>query len=155
MNIKLTSPAFAEGKSIPPAHTGDGVDSSPALKWGELPPGTKTLALICDDPDAPIGTWVHWVLYDMPATVSELPEKVPTTETLPNGAKQGRNDFGRTGYGGPAPPPGKPHRYFFKIYALDAELGLKPRATKKELLRAMEGHILGEGQLMGTYQRRR
>jgi Raf kinase inhibitor-like YbhB/YbcL family protein len=155
MNLKLTSPAFEEGKPIPAKHTGDGTDSSPALKWGAVPPGTKSLALICDDPDAPVGTWVHWVLYDLPATVSELPEKAPTTETLANGAKQGLNDFRQVGYGGPAPPPGKPHRYFFKVYALDAALSLKPRATKKELLRAMEGHILAEGQLMGTYQRRR
>jgi Raf kinase inhibitor-like YbhB/YbcL family protein len=155
MSILLTSPAFEEGKPIPAKHTGDGADSSPALKWREVPAGAKSLALVCDDPDAPVGTWVHWVLYDLPASVSELPEKVPATEMLENGARQGLNDFRQIGYGGPAPPPGKPHRYFFRIYALDTTLALKPKATKRELLRAMEGHILAEGQLMGTYQRKR
>jgi Raf kinase inhibitor-like YbhB/YbcL family protein len=155
MSIQLTSLAFAEGQPIPAKYTGDGPDISPPLRWSGVPPGTKSLALICDDPDAPVGTWVHWVLYGLPATTNELPEKVPTTDTLPNGARQGLNDFGRVGYGGPAPPPGKPHRYFFKLYALDTQLDLKPRATKQDLLRAMEGHILAQGQLMGTYQRRR
>lgn len=155
MSLKLTSPAFAEGQPIPANYTGDGPDVSPPLQWSGVPAGAKSLALICDDPDAPVGTWVHWVLYGLPASATELPENVPPHETLPSGARQGVNDFGRVGYGGPAPPPGKPHRYYFKLYALDTELNLKPKATKPELLRAMEGHILAQGQLMGTYQRRR
>lgn len=155
MSLKLTSPAFAEGQPIPAKYTGDGPDVSPPLQWSGVPAGAKSLALICDDPDAPVGTWVHWVLYGLPASATELPENVPPQETLPSGARQGVNDFGRVGYGGPAPPPGKPHRYYFKLYALDTELNLKPKATKQELLRAMQGHILAEGQLMGTYQRRR
>jgi Raf kinase inhibitor-like YbhB/YbcL family protein len=154
MAIQLTSSAFTEGASIPTMYTCDGKDVSPPLKWSNVPEGTKSFALISDDPDAPVGTWVHWVIYDIPAEVTELPEAVPTTETLANGAKQGRNDFKRIGYGGPCPPRGGPHRYFFKLYALDSQLGLKPGATKKELLKAMEGHILAEGQLMGTYQRK-
>jgi len=154
MTIRVISSAFAEGQPIPAKYTCDGEDSSPPLNWSNIPQGTKSLALICDDPDAPVGTWVHWVLYDLPATVAELPERVPTTETLSNGAKQGINDFKRIGYGGPCPPRVGPHRYFFKLYALNAELQLKTKATKKELVRAMEGHILAEGQLMGTYKRK-
>ena len=154
MIIKLTSPALSEGGPIPTKHTCDGDDVSPALKWTGVPEGAKSFALICDDPDAPVGTWVHWVLYSLPATVNELPEKLPTTETLANGARQGVNDFKRVGYGGPCPPPGPAHRYFFKLYALDNEPSLKPKATKNDLLRAMQGHILAEGQLMGTYRRR-
>jgi Raf kinase inhibitor-like YbhB/YbcL family protein len=154
MTVQVTSSAFAEGQPIPAKYTCDGGDISPPLKWSSIPQGAKSLALICDDPDAPAGTWVHWVLYDLPATVAELPERVPTTETLSNGGKQGINDFKRVGYGGPCPPRGGPHRYFFKLYALDAELQLKAKATKKELVRAMEGHILAEGQLMGTYKRK-
>ena len=154
MTIQLTSSAFTEGQPIPAKYTCDGEDISPQLKWRNIPQGAKSLALICDDPDAPVGTWVHWVLYDLPATITELQEKVPTTETISNGAKQGVNDFKRIGYGGPCPPRGGPHRYFFKIYALDAELNLKTKATKKDLVRAMEGHILAEGQLMGTYKKK-
>ena len=154
MKIKLTSPAFAEGQAIPVKHTGQGDDASPALKWAEVPAGAKSLALICDDPDAPMGTWVHWVVYGLPANVTELAENTPAAEHLPNGARQGLNDFRRIGYGGPMPPAGRPHRYFFKLYALDTEIALKPGAKKADLLKAMEGHILAEGQLMGTYQRR-
>jgi len=154
MTIQLTSSAFLEGAPIPAQYTCDGQDISPPLKWRNVPQGTKTLALICDDPDAPVGTWVHWVLYSLPGSVGELPEGLPPTETLPNGAKQGLNDFRRVGYGGPCPPGGGPHRYFFKLYALNAELDLPPKATKKDLLRAMEGHILAEGQLMGIYKRK-
>ncbi|MGH9841371.1 MAG: YbhB/YbcL family Raf kinase inhibitor-like protein [Blastocatellia bacterium] len=154
MTIQLTSSAFAEGQSIPEKYTCDGADISPPLKWTNVPTGAKSLALICDDPDAPAGTWVHWVLHDLPPAVTELPEQIPTTETIPNGARQGVNDFKRIGYGGPCPPRGGPHRYFFKLYALDAELQLKAKVTKKELVRAMEGHILAEGQLMGRYKRK-
>jgi Raf kinase inhibitor-like YbhB/YbcL family protein len=153
--MKLTSTAFAEGRPVPAVHTCDGADVSPALAWTGVPPGTKSLALICDDPDAPAGTWVHWVIYGLPGTAAGLPGNVTKTETLPDGARQGLNDFRRVGYGGPCPPPGRPHRYLFKLYALDAEPALKPRATKPDLLRAMAGHILAEAQLMGTYQRMR
>jgi len=154
-NLTLTSPAFAEGRSIPTKHTGDGKDVSPALQWGGVPDGSRSLALICDDPDAPVGTWVHWVLFNVPPTIAELPENVPPAETVANGAKQGRNDFGHLGYGGPAPPPGRPHRYFFKLYALDCEVALRPGAAKRELVQAIEGHVLAEAQLMGIYQRPR
>jgi Raf kinase inhibitor-like YbhB/YbcL family protein len=155
MPITIKSSAFAPGAAIPAKFTGDGANVSPPLTWNGVPPGAKSLALICDDPDAPAGTWVHWVLYGLPATASDLPEKVPASETLSNNAKQGMNDFKKIGYGGPAPPPGKPHRYYFTLYALDVELALKAGETKQELLHAMKEHVLGEGQLMGTYQRKK
>jgi hypothetical protein len=154
MAIQLTSSAFTEGGMIPANYTCDGADVSPPLSWTGVPTGAKSLALICDDPDAPAGTWVHWVLYAIPATVSSLSEGVPKVETLPDGTKQGINDFRRVGYGGPCPPPGNPHRYYFKLYALDFMPTLAPRATKNDLLNAMKGHVLAEGQLMGRYQRR-
>jgi Raf kinase inhibitor-like YbhB/YbcL family protein len=154
MKIELTSPAFADGQPIPAKHTCDGNDVSPPLKWSGVPAAAKGLALIADDPDAPLGTWVHWVLYDLPPNTTDLTEDVPKGQYLPNGGKQGVNDFKRLGYGGPCPPPGKPHRYFFKLYALDTPVDLKPGATKKDLVKAMEGHILAEGQLMGTYKRK-
>ena len=154
MTIQITTTAFAEGQPIPSRHAYDQQDISPALQWSGVPAAAKSLALICDDPDAPMGTWVHWVLYDLPPVGSGLGEGVPKTPQLPNGAKQGVNDYKQIGYGGPYPPPGKPHRYFFKLYALDVLPELKPGLTKKELLLAMEGHVVAEGQLMGTYQRK-
>jgi Raf kinase inhibitor-like YbhB/YbcL family protein len=153
MSIELTSTAFQAGGTIPKPFTGDGADRSPPLHWSEPPAGTKTLTLICDDPDAPRGTWVHWVLFDLPPQTRELKEGVPADETLDNGAKQGKNDFAKIGYGGPAPPKGKPHRYFFKLYALDTVLDLPAGASKAHVEKAMKGHILGEGHLMGTYGR--
>ena len=153
MGIQLTSSAFKEGEPIPSKYTCDGQDISPPLKWSNLPEGTKSLALISDDPDAPMGTWIHWVIYNIPPTVTELEQGVPTSKELPNRAKQGINDFRKIGYGGPCPPSGT-HRYFFKLYALDSELNLAPGATKNNLLNAMEGHILGMGQLMGIYLRK-
>ena len=152
--MQLTSTAFKEGESIPSRFTCDESNVSPALKWSGVPAGARSLVLIADDPDAPVGTWVHWVLYDLPAGTSELAEDTPKSQYLPGGAKQGLNDFQRLGYGGPCPPPGKPHRYFFKLYALDTALELKPGATKKEVERAMEKHILAQAQLMGTYKRK-
>ncbi|MFC1738478.1 YbhB/YbcL family Raf kinase inhibitor-like protein [Planctomycetota bacterium] len=152
MEIKITSPAFEEGGMIPSKYTCDGEDISPPLQWQNVPEGTKSIALISDDPDAPMGTWVHWVLYELPAETSELAENIPADESLPNGAKQGTSDFGRIGYGGPCPPSGT-HRYFFKIYALDSDAGLEAGATKGQLLKAMEGHILATGQLIGKYKR--
>jgi Raf kinase inhibitor-like YbhB/YbcL family protein len=153
MNIQITSVAFASGQPIPAKYTCDGQDVSPPLKWSNAPANTKSFALIADDPDAPVGTWVHWVLYDLPPNTTELPEGMAKTQVVSNGAKQGLNSWPRLGYGGPCPPPGKPHRYFFKLYALDTILNLKPGATKKDLLKGMEGHVLAEGQWMGTYQR--
>ena len=153
MSITITSTAFQDGQPIPRKYTGDGPDKSPPLQWSEPPAETKSPALICDDPDAPHGTWVHWVLYGLSPVTRELNEGVPTTEKLVSSAMQGTNDFGNIGYGGPAPPKGNPHRYFFKLYALSEELDLAPGATKAELLDAMKGKIVAEGQLMGTYQR--
>lgn len=153
MNIQISSAAFAEGQPIPDQHTCTGPDVSPPLTWTNAPAGTKSFALIADDPDAPMGTWVHWVIYNLPPATTALAENTPPSPELPNGAKQGINDFRQIGYGGPCPPRGKPHHYFFKIYALDTTLNLKSGATKKELLKAMNGHVLAEGQLMGTFQR--
>ncbi|MCP4682997.1 MAG: YbhB/YbcL family Raf kinase inhibitor-like protein [Desulfobacterales bacterium] len=152
MAIKITSAAFEEGGMIPDKYTCDSVDISPHIEWTGIPDHTRYLALICDDPDAPMGTWVHWVLYDLPGGIKELSEKISPQETLENGAKHGTNDFGKFGYGGPCPPGGI-HRYYFKIYALDEGTGLAPGATKAQLVEAMEGHILAQGQLMGRYKR--
>ena len=151
--LTLTSAAFKAGEMIPRRYTADGMDVSPPLKWKNVPPGCKSLALIVDDPDAPAGTWVHWVLYNLPPSAAEVPEGVAEQKSLVGGMKQGKNDFGRFGYGGPSPPPGKAHRYFFKLYALDTLLDLPPGVTKKQLLQAMEGRILAQAELMGTYQR--
>src|SRR5207248_10416734 len=157
MAFALTSTAFKEGAAIPVKHTCDGADVSPPLAWSGAPAGTGAFALIADDPDAPAGTWVHWVLYDLPGTASQLPESVAKTEVPSElgGATQGKNDFRRTGYGGPCPPPGPAHRYFFKLYALDASLKLKAGATKRDVEAAMQGHVLGTAQLMGTYARQK
>lgn len=152
--MQITSTAFSEGGAIPAKHTCDATNVSPPLKWSGVPAGAKSLALIVDDPDAPVGTWVHWVLYDLPAATGELAEGMPKSQYVAGGAKQGLNDFRHLGYGGPCPPPGKPHRYFFKLYALDAVLDLKPGLTKKDLESAMDKHVLDRAQLMGTYQRK-
>jgi len=151
MSFNLSTTAFAGGV-IPEQFTCDGNDISPQLLWTDPPKGTESFALIVDDPDAPAGTWVHWLLYDLPAQTRDLPENVPKERTLTNGAHQGRNDFGKIGYNGPCPPSGKPHRYFFKLYALDAKIKLKPGATKAQLERAMEGHVLAETQLLARFQ---
>jgi Raf kinase inhibitor-like YbhB/YbcL family protein len=148
MSITLTSTAFKEGEAIPTAYTGDGRNVSPPLTWSDPPAGTKSFALICQDPDAPRGTFTHWVLFNLPADARELGEAAH-----PAGAAEGTNDFSKAGYGGPAPPPGKPHRYYFELYALDATLPLRPGSKKQALLDAIRGHVLGEGRLMGTYGR--
>jgi Raf kinase inhibitor-like YbhB/YbcL family protein len=153
MKIKLASAAFADGQPIPVKYTGDALDISPPLAWTNAPAGTKSFALIADDPDAPVGTWTHWLIYDLPPNTTALAEDMLKVPQLRNGAKQGLNDSKKTGYGGPMPPPGKAHRYYFKLYALDAMTGLAPGAAKTNLLKAMDGHVLGEGKLMGTYQR--
>ena len=151
-NMELISSTFNEGGMIPGMYTCDGADVSPPLKWGALPAGTKSLAIICDDPDAPVGTWVHWVYYDIPAVAEGLPEEVATDEHPAEGGTQGLNDFRKIGYGGPCPPGGT-HRYYFKLYALDTTLNLSSGATKKQLLKEMENHIIGQTQLMGKYRR--
>jgi len=152
MAITITSSAFTEGGMIPRKYTCDAEDISPDLKWSGVPKETRSLALICDDPDAPAGTWVHWVLYNLPSDVAELAAAIPADATLKNGARHGKNDFRKLGYGGPCPPGGT-HRYFFKLYALDTLLNLDSGSTKAQLLAAMKGHILAEGQLMGKYKR--
>jgi len=152
MAIIITSSAFSEGDMIPRQYTCDGEDISPPLAWTGIPEGTKSLALICDDPDAPVGTWVHWVLFSIPSSTGDLPARVPPKEILENGAKHGTNDFRKLGYGGPCPPGGT-HRYYFKLYALDAEIPAEVGITKAQLLKQMKGHILAEGQLMGRYKR--
>ena len=151
--MNLTSDAFQGGEMIPKQFTCDGPDISLALCWVDSPADTLRFALIVDDPDAPAGTWVHWLLYDLAGDNKSLAENVPKEDTLANGARQGRNDFGRIGYGGPCPPPGKPHRYFFKLYALDTEVGLEAGATKAEVEQAIEGHVLAKAELMGRYGR--
>lgn len=153
--MTLTSPAFDTGESIPIKHTCDGDDLSPPLAWHGVPAGTKSLALICDDPDAPRGTWSHWVLYDIPPDRAELPEGVPPDGALGWGGLQGRNDFGRIGYGGPCPPRGPAHRYFFRLAALDGAPGeLGPGLTRQQVLDYVERHRIDQAELMGRYQRR-
>jgi Raf kinase inhibitor-like YbhB/YbcL family protein len=151
--MELRSTAFTQGAMISTTYTCDGQDISPPLEWTGLPEGTRSIALIADDPDAPVGTWVHWVYYDIPAQTTALPENIEHTDNPHVGGTQGKNDFRKIGYGGPCPPPGT-HRYFFKLYALDTELNLPPGSSKKELLNAMEGHIIGQTELMGKYRRK-
>jgi len=151
--MQLSSPAFQANGSIPVKYTCDGPNVSPSLSWTGVPARTKSLVLIVDDPDAAGGTWVHWVLFDLPVTATSVPEGQPKTQYLPGGAKQGLNDFQHLGYGGPCPPRGKPHRYFFKLYALDIELELKPGATKQDVEKAFDRHVLAHCQTIGTYQR--
>ena len=152
MTLEITSSVFSEGEMIPTRYTCDGPDVSPDLAWSGVPETAQSLALICDDPDAPMGTWVHWVLFNIPAGASGLPSEISPDATLESGACHGTNDFGRLGYGGPCPPGGT-HRYFFKLYALDTELDLQSGITKAQLVEAMENHILAETQLMGKYSR--
>lgn len=152
--FEVRSPGFTSGTEIPARHTCDGEDVSPPLTWTAPPANTKSFALIADDPDAPGGTWVHWVLYGIPATARDLPQAMPTRETVAGIGVQGANDFRRIGYGGPCPPPGRAHRYVFKLYALDADLGLAPGRMKADLVKAMEGHVLATTELIGRYRRR-
>lgn len=138
---------------IPEKYTCDGEDVSPPLRWEGIPPGARSLALICDDPDAPMATWVHWVIYSIPPNTTGLREALSKTELVEGRMKQGKNSWRMIGYGGPCPPGGRPHRYFFKLYALDTELALGPGADKKELESAMKGHIIGQAEVMGIYAR--
>ena|SRR5579871_4599049 len=152
-SLLLTSPAFKNGDPIPADYTCDGKDISPPFQWSEPPAGTQSFALIADDPDAPGGIWVHWVVYNIPTSLRELKKGVPADTKLKDGTLQGRNDFSNIGYGGPCPPGGT-HHYYFKLFALDVSLSLAPGATKNELEQAMKGHILAESHLMGPYRRR-
>jgi len=151
--LEITSPAFRDGEAIPQKYTCDGADVSPDLNWSAVPSGVTSMALIVDDPDAPGGTWVHWVLFNIPPETMSLPEGVLQASSVEGVGMQGRNGSGNTGYNGPCPPKGKPHHYYFKLYALDSTLDLKPGASKTELEKAMQGHILAEGQFVGTYGR--
>ncbi|MCX2727915.1 YbhB/YbcL family Raf kinase inhibitor-like protein [Thermomicrobium sp. 4228-Ro] len=141
------------GGTIPAEYTCDGADGSPPLSWSDPPVGTTAFVLVVEDPDAPGGIFTHWLLYDLPAATRSLPPAVPPDGTLNSGARQGRNDFGTLGYRGPCPPPGRPHRYVFRLYALDRPTGLPPGAWRNDVLRALEGHVLAIGELVGTYSR--
>lgn len=154
MEIKVSSPAFRDGDFIPSRYTCDGEDISPEIRIEGVPANAKSLVLINDDPDAPMGTWDHWILYNIPPTTTVIPEGIKPEKTFPNGMKHGVNSWGRVGYGGPCPPSGI-HRYYFKVYALDIVLDLPPGATKSKLLKSMEGHVVAEGKLMGKYTRKR
>jgi len=151
--LGISSRAFKEGETIPVLYTCDGENISPPLTWEKPPEGTQSLVLIVDDPDAPAGIWVHWVLYDIPASLNSLPEGIPSEKVVPDIGTQGINDSRKIGYGGPCPPGGNPHRYFFKLYALDSTLNLEPGASKAAVETAMQGSILVEGQLIGLYGR--
>ena len=153
MDMSITSSAFDDQEMIPAKYTGDGQDVSPPLSWTGVPEDADSLALICHDPDAPGGDWVHWVAYDMPADLKGLQEDFPQTEVVEGKALQGVNDFGNSGYGGPTPPPGSPHRYVFTLYAVDGKTGLQPGATRDEVAAAIDGNVIAEGQLVGLYQR--
>lgn len=156
MVLEILSPVFSDGKPIPPKYSCEGSDISPPLEWDMSRvsiPDDGSIALICDDPDAPGGTWIHWVIFNLPPETNSLPELVMPREELENGALQGSNSWGNIGYSGPCPPSGT-HRYYFKVYALDVKLNLPSGTTKEKLLKVMEGHILDKGQLMGTYTRR-
>lgn len=153
LDLTLTSTAFGSGAVIPDAYTCKGSDTSPTVLWTGHVPQAVTFALIMDDPDAPAGTWVHWLIWNLAASTHALPNSIPKIPTLPSGAVQGKNDFGKIGYDGPCPPPGKTHRYFLRLYALDTKLALEPGATRKQLDAAMKGHIVAKSEHMGTYQR--
>jgi Raf kinase inhibitor-like YbhB/YbcL family protein len=151
--VRIGSTAFTNGNAVPKQYTADGANSSPPIWWTNIPNGTKSIALICDDPDAPKGTWTHWVIYNIPAKEPGLGAGYPTSADLPNGAKQGTNSFQRTGWGGPDPPPGKPHHYIFTVYALNTTLNSQSGMTAEQLRGTMNNHIVGQGQLTGTYGR--
>jgi Raf kinase inhibitor-like YbhB/YbcL family protein len=153
MQMQMSSTAFKEGEAIPVVYTCDGKNISPPLSWTEVPQGSQSLTLIVDDPDAPAGTWVHWVVFNLPPAMSSLSEGASSSGRQEQFGIAGTNSFQKSGYGGPCPPKGKPHRYFFKLYALDTMLGLKSGASKADVEKAMQGHILAQGQLMGTYGR--
>ena len=151
--IELKTTLFTPGGFIPKRFTCEAEDVSPSLTWTEPPAGTQSFAIIEDDPDAPSGVFVHWLIYDLPAAYRQLSEGISGNDQMPDGARQGTNDFSRTGYSGPCPPPGKPHRYFIRLYALDTITNLHSAATRRELDNAMQGHILAQAELMGRFKR--
>lgn len=151
--LEIRSASFKSSEEIPLRHTYNDENLSPHLAWSDVPPGTRSFVIICEDPDAPLKAWVHWIIFNIPKDTRELKEGQSAQEILDNGAIQGSNDFGNLGYDGPTPPPASSHRYIFKLYALDTMLNLKPRTAKKELLKAIQGHIIGEAKLIGTYGR--
>ena len=152
LELAVLSAAFAMGAAIPDRYAC--APFSPPLSWSEVPAGTQSIAVLCDDPDAPVGDWVHWVVFNLAPDVRSLPENVARDAALPGGAVQGVNDYDRTGYDGPCPPPGQTHRYFYTVFALDARLALGAGARKADLVKAMRGHVLAQGSLMGTYARK-
>ncbi len=154
VSIKVSSPAFKNGDFIPSKYTCDGDDVSPEIRIEGVPTNAKSLVLINDDPDAPMGTWDHWILYDIPPNVTVIPEGIKPEKIFTNGMKHGLNSWGKLGYGGPCPPGGT-HRYYFKVYALDILLDIPPGATKSKILKSMEGRVIGYGELMGKYSRKR
>lgn len=154
MSMSISSSSFGNGGTIPKKFTCDAEDVSPELSWSAAPAGTKSLALLSDDPDAPVGNWNHWTMWNAPAESRGLPEGVSKAAQLPDGTQQGMNDFRKVGYNGPCPPPGNPHRYYFKLFALDQKLTLKEKSGKKELEAAMKGHVLAQAEWMGKYGRK-
>ncbi|UCC96207.1 MAG: YbhB/YbcL family Raf kinase inhibitor-like protein [Candidatus Omnitrophota bacterium] len=151
--LEIKSVAFDDGKYIPVKYTCDAANMSPPLHWDDVPAATKSFALVCDDPDAPYAIWVHWVIFNIPPEKREFREDIPQKAILSDRTIQGLNDFGKIGYGGPCPPPNKPHRYFFRLYALDTTFLLDEKTTKRELMQAIEGHILAEAKMVGLYRR--
>ncbi|MBS1994304.1 MAG: YbhB/YbcL family Raf kinase inhibitor-like protein [Cyanobacteria bacterium SZAS LIN-3] len=152
--LTVVCPAFASGALIPAKFTGDGKDVSPAVQWSKVPAQTKSIALVCTDPDAPVGVWWHWIIFNLAPTTEHLTEGMDKAASLAGGACQGTNDFGKTGYNGPAPPKGPVHHYHFTVYALDSKLNLKPGCSKAEFTAAVKGHVLAGGEYVGTYVRR-
>jgi Raf kinase inhibitor-like YbhB/YbcL family protein len=153
MSFQLSSTAFEQGQTIPKVYTGEGADRSPPLTWTDPPAKTKGLALLCEDPDAPRGTFIHWIVFNLPAESRELSEDIQHQDGFPDGTLQGTTSFGKVGYGGPMPPPGSPHRYYFRLFALDRMLGLPAGVKSEQVYASMQGHILGKAELMGTYAR--
>lgn len=153
MSFTLTSDAFLPNQAIPVRHTCDGLDVSPPLAWSDQPENTASFVLIMDDPDAPTGAFTHWLMFNLPGPLHSLPEGVPALDMPPSGGIQGRNDFGMVGYSGPCPPRGELHHYRFTLYALDATPTLRPRATRQQVLGAVQGHTIAKAELIGTYQR--
>ena len=153
MSFTISSPGFSDGGTMDRKFTCDGADVSPKLVWTDPPAGTQTLALLTDDPDAPVGNWNHWAAWNLPSALRGLSENLPKDPRLSDGTQQGRNDFRKTGYNGPCPPPGKPHRYYFKLFALDTKIDLQSDSGKKELEARMKGHVLGQAEWMGRYGR--
>jgi Raf kinase inhibitor-like YbhB/YbcL family protein len=153
MTFMVSSPAFDDGGFIPTKFTCDGSNVSPPINWHDTPEGTRSIVLICDDLDASSGVWDHWILFNIDPLKGGLPEAVPKIRTLPQGESHGTNSWGRTEYGGPCPPPGKPHRYLFKLYALNKKVSILPGSRKSEVLESIKGHVLAKAELMGLYGR--